>query len=67
VSFPIQIIAQGETADCRCTEPSCGFRDISRGHAQVLASLGHAAEHSLTTGHQVNEHIERDSVVLKTA
>ena len=67
MAFPIQIIAQGETADCRCIEPDCGFRDTSRGHAQVLASLGHAAEHSLTTGHQVNEHVEHDTIVLRTA
>lgn len=63
MSFPIQITPAGESADCRCTDAACEFREETSGHAGVLQGLVHAAEHSLTTGHRVTEHVVRDSVV----
>lgn len=65
--YAISIQHGPELGRCWCTDPACKFTETATGHSGVMNMQAHAAQHAMTTGHQVDESSETAMSVLPLA
>lgn len=64
MSYEIRIASPAETGDCTCSEGLDCFHETAAGPAAVQQMWWHAVQHSMATGHQVNEHLSTVRTVV---